>query len=332
MSTKLPGMFTSTKSYKPFRYPWAYDKWLQSERMHWLGLEVPLDQDVIDWKTKLTPGEKNLMTQIFRFFTQADVDVASGYIDRFLPKIKATEVRMMMSSFAAREAIHIQAYSMLIDEVGMPESEYSAFLQYKEMVDKHEFMSQDNGGDVLGLLKDLAVFSAFGEGLQLFSSFAILLNFARFGKMKGMSQIISWSIRDESLHVEGMVQVFKTLKQELLGNSNWSTEARELNEWVAAACVKMVDLEIAFVDMAFEAAGNEVEGLTKEDLITYIKCVANHRLEQLGCERIYPYGPATRNPLDWVLIHAMPEHANFFETKVTQYSKGGVTGWDNAFD
>jgi len=176
---KKSGLLVGNPIYKPFRYPWCYDAWLTQQRIHWLPEEVPLGDDVRDWQKNLNPAEKNLLTQIFRFFTQADVEVSNCYIRHYMNVFKPTETLMMMSSFAAMESVHIAAYSHLLDTIGMPESEYSAFLKYKEMKDKYDYMQGFNVKSNHDIAKTIAVFSAFTEGLQLFASFAILLNFPR---------------------------------------------------------------------------------------------------------------------------------------------------------
>ena len=208
------GLLIGNPVYKPFRYPWCYDAWLTQQRIHWLPEEVPLGDDVRDWQKNLTQPEKNLLTQIFRFFTQADVEVSNCYIRHYMNVFKPTEVLMMMSSFASMETVHIAAYSHLLDTVGMPETEYSAFLKYKEMKDKYDYMQGFDVKSKHDIAKTIAVFSAFTEGLQLFASFAILLNFPRQNKMKGMGQIVTWSVRDETLHCNSMIKLFRTFIDE----------------------------------------------------------------------------------------------------------------------
>lgn len=317
-----PSLFSKRAEYKPFWYPWAYEAFVASEQMHWLVREVPMTEDVKDWRAVLTDEERHLLTHIFRFFTQADVDVASGYIDRYLPTFKPVEVRMAMASIAAREGVHIQAYSTLIDELGIPEVEYSAFMGYKEMVDKHEFLFQRRDG-LEGLALDIAVFSAFGEGLQLFSSFVMLLNFTRFGKMRGMGQVVSWSIRDETLHVEFMMRVYHQLLAE-----HPHLRTAEHSERIREVAQQMVELEFAFIDLAYATGANQ--GLSAEDVKQYMRFTADQRLAQLG-ER--PLFGVDKNPLAWVdAIVFGKEHTNFFENRATDYSKGAMTGsWDDAF-
>ena len=177
--------------YKPFRYPWAYDAWLTQQRIHWLPEEVPLAEDVKDWHKKLTGAERNLLTQIFRFFVQADVEVNNCYMKHYSQVFKPTEIQMMLAAFSNMETIHIAAYSHLLDTIGMPEVEYEAFMKYGEMKDKYDYMQEWGVETKADIAKTLAVFGGFTEGLQLFASFAILMNFPRFNKMKGMGQIVT---------------------------------------------------------------------------------------------------------------------------------------------
>ena len=212
--SKKNGLLVGNPVYKPFRYPWCYDAWLTQQRIHWLPEEVPLGDDVRDWQKNLNQAEKNLLTQIFRFFTQADVEVSNCYIRHYMNVFKPTEVLMMMSAFASMETVHIAAYSHLLDTIGMPEAEYSAFLKYKEMKDKYDYMQNFDVKSNHDIAKTIAVFSAFTEGLQLFASFAILLNFPRQNKMKGMGQIVTWSVRDETLHCNSMIRLFREFVNE----------------------------------------------------------------------------------------------------------------------
>ena len=300
--------------YKPFQYPWAYEAFQQSEQMHWLWTEVPMAEDVKDWETKLTASEKDFLTKIFRFFTQGDLDVAGAYVNNYLPQFKAPEIRMMLSSFAAREAIHIAAYSHLIETLGLPETTYNEFLQYHEMAEKHEYVNSFDGSQ--DVASQIAVFSAFTEGMQLFSSFIMLLNFSRFGKMKGMGQIIAWSIADESLHTESMIMLFREYIKE--NKDLWEDS---LKAKIYTIAEHMVELEDKFIDLAFGV--NEMEGLTKEEVKQYIRYIADRRLISLGMKGIFK---VKKNPLPWVEGMLGVTHSNFFENKVTDYSKGAMTG------
>jgi len=127
--TKMPNLMEERIAYKPFAYPWAYEAWLQQQRIHWLPEEVPMADDVKDWNTKLNAQEKNLLTQIFRFFTQSDIEVNNCYMKHYMKVFKPTEILMMMSAFSNMETVHVAAYSHLLDTIGMPEAEYSAFME-----------------------------------------------------------------------------------------------------------------------------------------------------------------------------------------------------------
>ncbi|MCX5614225.1 MULTISPECIES: ribonucleotide-diphosphate reductase subunit beta [Bombella] len=310
--------------YKPFRYPWAYDAWLTQQRLHWLPEEVPLAEDVKDWHRKLSEAEQNLVTQIFRFFTQADVEVNSAYMKYYSQVFKPTEVLMMLSCFSNIETIHIAAYSHLLDTIGMPETEYSAFLKYKEMKDKYDYMQSFNINSKREIAKTMAAFGAFMEGLQLFASFAILLNFPRFNKLKGMGQIVSWSVRDETLHCLSMIRLFRTFVRE--NPEIWTEDFRaELVE----ICRQTVSHEDAFIELAFEMG--PVEGLSAQEVERYIRFIADRRLTQLGLDPIYGI---EENPLPWVddMLNAV-EHTNFFENRATEYSRASTQGtWEDAFE
>jgi ribonucleoside-diphosphate reductase beta chain len=310
--------------YKPFRYPWCYDAWLIQQQVHWLPEEVPLADDVKDWHNKLTPQERHTLTQIFRFFTQADIEVNNCYMKHYSRVFKPTEVQMMLAAFSNTETIHIAAYSHLLDTIGMPQTEYQAFLRYTEMKDKYDYMQQFGIETKPDIAKTLAVFGGFTEGLQLFASFAILLNFPRFNKMKGMGQIVSWSVRDESLHTESIIRLFRTFVEE---NPEIWTE--EFQRELYVACSTIVEHEDAFVNLAFEMGG--IEGLAATEVKEYIRYIADRRLSQLGLQPIYRL---ERNPLPWMdeMLNGM-EHTNFFENRATEYSKAATQGtWDEVWD
>jgi ribonucleoside-diphosphate reductase beta chain len=285
--------------------------------MHWFPEDVPLHNDVKDWQD-MSDQEKNLLTQIFRLFTQSDVDVGAGYIDRYMRIFKKPEARMMMGSFANMESIHQHAYSLLLDTVGMPEVEYKAFAEYEEMSDKHEYINdlKISKTDKKSIAKNLAVYSAFTEGLQLFSSFVILLNFPRFGKMKGMGQIVSYSIKDESLHVEAMTKLFREFIQE-----NIDIWTDDFKKEIYQSCREMVDLEQKFLDLVFEMG--DIPGLTRKEMSDYVQYIADRRLLQLGLKPNYK---VKENPLDWLDDVLGVEHQNFFEGRATAYMKAGLRG------
>jgi ribonucleoside-diphosphate reductase beta chain len=320
MIKKIESNLSEERTYfKPFNYPWAYEAWLKHEQSHWLHTEVPMAEDMKDWKKKLSKEEKTFLTQIFRFFTQGDIDVAGGYVKNYLPYFPQPEIRMMLTGFAAREALHIAAYSHLIETLGLPETTYNEFLEYEAMREKHDYVMEISSKNTTreNTATHIAVFSAFTEGMQLFSSFIMLLNFARHGKMKGMGQIITWSIVDETQHAESMIKLFRTYIEE--NREIWNDE---LKGKIYTIAEKMVQLEDKFIDLAFGV--NQMEGLSAEDVKKYIRYIADRRLISLGLKGVFK---VKKNPLPWVeeMINA-PTHTNFFENRATDYAKGALSG------
>ena len=315
-SADIPGLMTLSHAYKPFRYPWAHDFWKKQQQVHWMPEEVPLGEDCKDWATKLNDNERNLLTQIFRFFTQSDIEVNDNYMERYARVFKPVEVKMMLSAFSNMETIHIAAYALLLETIGMPDSEFSAFMDYKAMADKHDFMQKFGVDSNEDILRTVAMFGAFTEGLQLFASFAMLMNFPRLNKMKGMGQIVTWSIRDESLHCEGMIKLFHAFAEET------GALSQAVKDDIVECCRTVVALEDKFIELAFEMG--EVEGMTPADIKTYIRYIADWRLQQLGLPKIYNI---EKHPLPWLseILNGV-EHANFFEARATEYSKGATKG------
>ena len=309
--------------YKPFNYPWAFEAYKTQQHMNWLPDEVNLADDLKDFRERLTEDNRQLLTNIFRFFTQADVDVAEGYATHYLPTFKQPEVRMMLSAFANMEAVHQEAYSLLLETLGYDDSEYQKFTEIQSMYEKHEYLSDFGTESLVDLAKTMAVYSAFTEGVQLFSSFAILLNYSRHNFMKGMGQIVTWSIRDETLHVESMSRLFKELIRE---NPELWTD--ELKYEIYCAAERTVELEDAFIDTCFESA--EILNLSSEEVKEYIRYIADRRLLGLGMKAIFK---SSKNPLPWLdyILNGV-EHTNFFENRATEYARASTTGnWKDIF-
>lgn len=327
------------KNYKPIQYEWAYNLFEKHEKMHWLPTEVPMADDIRDYNTRLTSGEKNLLIQILRFFTQGDLEVQNNYNNQLIHNFRLPEITMMLSSFAARENIHVWAYSHLNDTLGLPENEYSKFLEYEEMrkkIDKMHYYSSGASVSDMALALNLAVFGGFIEGVSLFGSFAVLLNFSRRGLMKGVGQIVAWSAEDESIHSQGVSTLFKTLVQEasnplptkvigvstpfktLVQKSDINLEV--LADRVYTACIDIVNAEKEFLKLCF--ADGDVIGLKLEDACKYIEYLADMRLRGLGYEPIFK---VNSNPLRYMdTMLSAKEHTNFFENRATEYAKGAI--------
>jgi ribonucleoside-diphosphate reductase beta chain len=315
-ASAIPSLLIPSRAYKPFRYPWAYDFWKRQQQVHWMPEEVPLGEDCKDWAARLNDGERNLLTQIFRFFTQSDIEVNDNYMERYARVFKPTEIKMMLSAFSNMETVHIAAYALLLETIGMPEAEFGAFLEYQAMKDKHDYMQKFGVETNADIARTVAMFGGFTEGLQLFASFAMLMNFPRFNKMKGMGQIVSWSVRDESLHCEGMIKLYHAFNKET------GAVTKSVAADIVDCCKTVVGLEDKFIDLAFEAG--EVQGMTPDDIKRYIRFIADWRLRQLDLPTVYG---VQENPLPWLqsLLSGV-EHANFFEARSTEYSKAATQG------
>ena len=310
--------------YKPFIYPWAFEFYKKQQQMHWLPDEVPLQDDIRDYKEKLSEGERTLIDNIFKFFTQADVDVCCGYAKHYLPTFKQPEVRMMLVSYAAMEAVHQEAYSLLLETLGKSDDMYQEFFDIQAMSEKHEYLSDFNMKNPHEMAKTMAVYSGFTEGVQLFSSFAILLNYPRHNLMKGMGQIVTWSIRDETLHVENVSKLFRTFIAE-----NPEIWTDKLKYEIYCAAERVVELEDRFIDICFDKA--DIPNLKAEEVKEYIRFIADRRLLGLGMKNIFH--SSDENPLPWIdmQVNAV-EHTNFFENRATEYAKASTQGnWQDIF-
>ncbi|WRW24757.1 ribonucleotide reductase beta subunit [Singapore grouper iridovirus] len=313
-------MFKPSACFKPFKYSWAEDVRVKHERIHWVETEVNLRDDVTDWKSgALTQQEKEFISCVLRLFTQLDVEVGGLYLDFLTQVFKCNEIRNMLTSFACREAIHQKAYSLLNDTLGMPDCEYSAFVAYKEMTDKLDFMKSMDVSTIPNLARSLFK-AVLNEGVSLFAAFVMLLAFQKRGRMKGMGKVVEWSVRDENIHVEGVSRLFETLCAEY----PWL-----MTEKLVGDCKKdaerAAELEFAFIDLAFSYCP-ALDGLTPSSVKNYVLYVINLRASHMGLPKLMASAPS-ENPLPWVkwLIEGA-DLTNFFENHVTEYETGGLTG------
>lgn len=302
----------ASKTYKPLVYQQAEDFRLQSEDIHWIVKEVEMTKDVEDYK-RASKEEQEFIKNILSIFTQSDFNVAAGYLP-LINYVQNNEVRGMLTSFMAREYIHQEGYAHLNESLGFPDSYYTDFLAHKETLEKDSYMAdqvfKDNFG--LSLAKGILL-----EGISLFGSFIMLKNFERHGKYLGMCTINEWSLRDESLHVEGNAWLFRTWCQE---------NPEEVNDTfkrhIYSMAREIVELEKAFIDFAF---GNfSPTDLTATEVKAYIEYIADRRLIQLGLKANFEIA---ENPLPWMdELTNGSSHANFFEKKVTDYAVAGMSG------
>ena len=313
--------------YKPFEYQEAADYWLKQQQAHWLHTEVPMMSDVNDWKQNLSETEKNIIGSILKGFAQTETvvnDYWSGLVTKWFRK---PEVIMMATTFGAFETIHAEAYSLLNETLGL--ENFDEFLEDEATMAKIENLttirdSFNGTKDVHEIAKSLAIFSAFTEGVNLFSSFAVLLSFKMQNKLKGVGQIVEWSIRDESLHSEAGCWLFRTLIAE---NPNIKTP--ELEAAINEAALLSLQLELDFIEKVYELG--DLEGCSKYDLINFIKNRVNTKLGDLGYNPIV--GDVDMNAVNnmkWFdALSAGKQHTDFFASRVTNYAKG-TKDWDAA--
>jgi ribonucleoside-diphosphate reductase beta chain len=300
--------------YKPFEYQQAFDFYKNQHRVHWLADEIPLASDLNDWKQNLTESEKNLIGNILKSFAQTEVhvnDYWSSKISQWFPK---PEIVAMAGSFGAFEAIHAEAYARLNDELGL--DDFQAFMEDEASRNKIERLLETPSETLEEKALALAIFSAFTEGVNLFSSFAILMSFQLRNLLKGTGNIVEWSVRDESLHSQAGCWLFRTLMQE-----SPELDTVEMRNNVIEACNLSVKLEFDFIDKAFEMG--EIEGLNKDQLKNFIKARANDKMKELGYNPVYnDIDPALLKQMEWFgHLTSGKTHQDFFANRVTDYSK-----------
>jgi len=291
------------------------------ERAHWLPDEADMSQDVSQWKSgKITPQQKEFIKMILRLFTQSDTNVCGGYVEKLLPVFKNADARMMLLSFANREVTHVLGYKRLNDTLGYDSEEFmSEFLSYEEMASKHSFMVEEadlksTRGVAEYLAKQILI-----EGVNLFASFAMLLNFSRLGLLQGMVSVNQWSTQDENMHVEGLSEMFK-----LLVSENPEIVDDSFKKEVYSVARKVVELEDKFVDLCYDIW--EMDKLSREELKLYIRFICDARMQQMGFKSQWGI---VKNPIPWINDLMGDTFGNFFEVTITAYSKNNLTGdWE----
>jgi ribonucleoside-diphosphate reductase beta chain len=311
--------------YKPFEYPEAFDYWLKQQQAHWIHTEVPMMSDINDWKQNLNETEKNIIGSILKGFAQTETVVNDYWTGLVTKWFRKPEIIAMATTFGAMETIHAEAYSLLNEELGL--DDFSEFLEDETTLAKIEnlmnvrdsFDSENNWHEIA---KSLAIFSAFTEGVNLFSSFAVLLSFKMRNKLKGVGQIVEWSIRDESMHSEAGCWLFKTLIKE-----NPELKNQELQTSINEAALLSLQLELDFIDKVYELG--DLEGCSKYDLQNFIKHRVNTKLGDLGYQPIIQDIDLTSiDRMKWFdALSAGKQHTDFFANRSTNYAKG-VHNWD----
>jgi len=315
-------MITEVRNYyKPFEYQTAFDYYKDQHRAHWLADEVPLASDLNDWKLKLTESEKSLIGNILKSFAQTEVHVNDYWSTKVSIWFPKPEIQAMARVFADFESIHAEAYARLNEELGL--DDFRAFLEDEVSKAKIERLIETPGETIEDRAVSLAIFSAFTEGVNLFSSFAVLMSFQLRNLMKGTGQIVEWSVRDESLHSKAGCWLFRTLLKE---QPELNTD--ELREKIIEACHLSVQLEFNFIDKAFEMGS--VEGLNKNQLKNFIKARANEKMIELGYKAIYnDIDPNLLKQIEWFgHLTSGKTQQDFFAGRVTNYSKS-TADWDD---
>ena len=315
--------------YKPFEYPKAYDYWLKQQQAHWLHTEVPMAQDVSDWKSNLKNHEKNVVGGILKGFAQTET-IVNDYWSTLVTKwFRKPEVIMMGTTLGSSETIHAEAYSLLNEQLGL--DNFAEFMEDESTMAKIEALMEVRDShekpDWHKRAVSLAIFSAFTEGVNLFSSFAVLLSFKMRNLLKGVGQIVEWSVRDESLHSEAGCWLFRTLMEE---HPEFKTD--KLIKDIQDAATNALKLEFDFIDKVFEMG--DLENLSKDELKNFIKHRVNTKMSDLGLGPIIPADQIDKGALKtmkWFdAVIAGKQHTDFFASRVTNYSKGHID-WSTAF-
>ena len=325
-------LFKERIEYKPFEYPVYYTEgWLKQAQAFWLHTEISMQGDVKDWNEKLTPEEKNLVGNILLGFAQTECAVSDYWttmVTRWFPK---HEIKQMAMMFGSQETIHATAYSYLNETLGL--EDFAGFLHEPAIADRFEFLMnteadwthedlQDNARARKQVARSLAIFSAFAEGVALYSSFAVLYSFQMRDKLKGIGQQMKWSVRDESLHSKMGCQLFRHMCEE------YPELLDEVKDDVVEAAHLMVQMEMSYIDKIFESG--DLENLKKDDLKEFIKMRANEKLAELNIEPAFMYNEEQAAELDWFYhLTGGHTHTDFFAVRPTDYSKAGEDeNWD----
>ena len=313
--TEKSEILTPRLAFKPFRYQWAYDYWFQQQNAHWMFQEINMQKDISDWKNELTTQEKSVVGQILKGFFQSETQIAdywSTYVTNWFP---VPEIRMMAQTFGAFETIHAVAYSYLNEVLHL--EDYEAFMHDESIMNKLDVLiNVDKNDDSLdNIARSLALFSACAEGIQLFSSFAIMLSLRKKNLMTGIGQQMIFSIRDESLHSEAGCKLYNTLIDENPGLYSPSLEYDIITGFDLA-----LRNEFAFIDEVFTMG--DLETITKAQVQNFMYDRANRKLKELRVNHSYPVNEELLKEMDWFYILVSGEQqTDFFFNRETGYAK-----------
>jgi ribonucleoside-diphosphate reductase beta chain len=311
--------------YRPFIYPKAFDFFQSQQQAHWIPTEVRMASDIKDYNEKLTNAEKHVVTKILRLFTTLEID-AEEYWSLVAKWFGGhPEIQQMAATNSSFEAIHIWGYDYLTQSLNLPLSEYEEFLKDPAMLAKKQRLGNilSDTETLEGKALSLAVFSAFTEGVSLFSSFAVLMSFSKNNKLKGVANIVAWSVRDESLHSESGCWLFRTLVEE-----QPELFTQELQDKILDAARVAVSLEDDYIDSVFSQG--EIESISSKDLKAYVRFRANTKLADLGMRKNWKNidVEAVRRITSWFDVMVTNQTHDFFDSKGVDYAKGNVN-WDD---
>ena len=310
------GLFDERIPYKPFEYPEYYTEgWLKQAQAFWLHTEIPMSGDVKDWNEKLTPEEKHLVGNILLGFAQTECAVSDYWTQKVVSWFPKHEIQQMAMMFGSQETIHAVAYSYLNETLGL--ENFEAFLHEPATAERFDNLVAYDGTDPIGIGRSLAIFSAFAEGVSLYSAFAVLYSFQLRNLLKGIGQQMKWSVRDESLHSRMGCQLFRHMCDE---NKELLEDCRED---IIVAAETMVDLEEKYIDKMFEKG--DVEGISAHDVKQFIRKRTNEKLTELGYLDLgsyFSYEEDSAGNLDWFYhLTGGHTHTDFFAIRPTDYSK-----------
>lgn len=310
--------------YRPLEYPRAQEYCERQQQAHWLHSEISMASDIHDWNLNLTASEKNVIGNILKGFTQMEVIVNDYWARRVSKWFPKPEIVALATTIGSFEVIHQQAYAYLNESLGL--EDFSAFLSEPTAKAKIDNLISMKGTTKRDIAKSLAVFSGFAEGVQLFSSFAILMHFSRKNKLKGVGQIVAFSVKDESLHSEAGCWLFRTFMAE--NPDLWDDD---LKKSIYDAARYVVALEDEFIDHAFELG--PIDGLDPKDLKQFIRQRTNTKLQDLGLSSNWRnINQEALARLEWFdYLTAGVEQQDFFAQRNTGYSKG-VVNWDSMYE
>jgi ribonucleoside-diphosphate reductase beta chain len=309
-------LFKERIPYKPFEYPIYYNEgWLKQAQAFWLHTEIPMSGDVKDWNEKLTLVEKNLVGNILLGFAQTECAVSDYWTQKVVSWFPKHEVQQMAMIFGSQETIHAVAYSYLNETLGL--EDFEAFLHEPATAKRFENLVSYNGNDPVGIGRSLAIFSAFAEGVSLYSAFAVLYSFQLRNMLKGVGQQMKWSVRDESLHSKMGCTLFRHMCEEI------PSLLEDCKEDIYAAAKLMMELEEKYIDKMFEMG--DIENLKAFDLKQFVRKRTNEKLQELGYtdkRRFFHYDNEAASNLDWFYhLTGGHTHTDFFSIRPTDYSK-----------